>query len=83
MQRVNLTTTILASPDVIRVDLKGQGPAASAIGRAFWSRSRGVLFTANSLPALPSSQVYQLWILTRSGKPLNAGLLSPMPKVGA
>ena len=25
VQRVNLTTTILASPDVIRVDLKGQG----------------------------------------------------------
>jgi anti-sigma-K factor RskA len=76
VQRVNLTTTILASPDVIRVDLKGQGTAASAIGRAFWSRSRGVLFTASSLPALPSSKVYQLWILPAVGAPLNAGLLS-------
>ena len=76
VQRVNLTTTILASPDVIRIDLKGQGIAAGAIGRAFWSRSRGVLFTASSLPALPSTKVYQLWILPAAGTPLNAGLLS-------
>jgi anti-sigma-K factor RskA len=76
VQRVSLTTTILASPDVVKVDLKGQGPAPTAIGRAFWSRSRGVLFTANALPSLPASQVYQLWIVTASG-PLSAGLLSP------
>ena len=76
VQRVSLTTTILASPDVIRVDLKGQGDRCGAIGRAFWSRSRGVLFTANSLPALPASQVYQLWIVPAAGAPLNAGLLS-------
>jgi anti-sigma-K factor RskA len=80
VQRVNLTTTILASPDVIRVDLKGQGAAPSAIGRAFWSRSRGVLFTASSLPSLPTSKVYQLWILPASGAPLSAGLLSPDPE---
>ena len=63
--------------DVIRVDLKGQAPAAQAIGRAFYSPSRGVLFTANGLPALPGSQVYQLWVVTRSGQPVSAGLLAP------
>jgi anti-sigma-K factor RskA len=76
VQRVSLTTTILASPDVIRVDLKGQATAPSAVGRAFWSRSRGVLFTASALPSLPTSKVYQLWILPASGAPLSAGLLS-------
>ena len=75
VQRVSLTTTILASPDVLRVDLKGQPSAPAAIGHAFWSRTRGVLFTANALPALPASQVYQLWIVTGTG-PLSAGLLS-------
>ena len=75
VQRVSLTTTILASPDVLRVDLKGQPSAPAAIGHAFWSRTRGVLFTANALPPLPASQVYQLWIVTASG-PLSAGLLS-------
>jgi anti-sigma-K factor RskA len=77
MRRVSLTTGILASADVIRVDLKGQAPAAQAIGRAFYSPSRGVLFTANGLPALPGSQVYQLWVVTKSGQPLSAGLLAP------
>jgi anti-sigma-K factor RskA len=76
VQRVNLTTTILASPDVIRVDLKGQAAAPAAIGRAFWSRSRGVLFTASSLPSLPASKAYQLWILPSSGAPLSAGVLT-------
>jgi anti-sigma-K factor RskA len=80
VRRVSLTTTILASPDVIRVDLKGQPAAPSAIGRAFWSRSRGVLFTANALPLLPASKVYQLWILPASGDPLSAGLLTLDPE---
>jgi anti-sigma-K factor RskA len=75
VQRVSLTTTILSSPDVLRVDLKGQPSAPAAIGHAFWSRTRGVLFTANALPALPASQVYQLWIVTGTG-PLSAGLLT-------
>jgi anti-sigma-K factor RskA len=71
---VNVSTGILAAPDVLRVDLKGQGRAAGAAGRAFWSRSRGVLFTANALPALPADRVYQLWVLV--GKRADsAGLL--------
>jgi anti-sigma-K factor RskA len=77
VQRASLTTTILSAPDVIRVDLKGQATASRAIGRAFWSKSRGVLFTASSLPPLPPSQVYQLWILPAAGTaPLNGGLVS-------
>ena len=76
VQRVNMTTTILASADLVDVDLKGQPAAPAAAGHAFWSRSRGTLFTASGLPALPASQVYQLWMVTPSG-PLSAGLLSP------
>jgi anti-sigma-K factor RskA len=77
MRRVNLTTGILASADVVKVDLKGEAPAAQALGRAFYSPSRGVLFTANGLPALPASQVYQLWVVTKAGQPVSAGLLAP------
>jgi len=82
IQRVTLTTDILASPDVIKVDLKGQPTAPGAVGRAFWSRTRGTIFTANALPALPSSQVYQLWIVTATG-PLSAGLLDLDARGGA
>src|SRR5262252_5291377 len=52
---------LLAAPDLLRVDLGGQAPAPRASGRAYWSRSRGLLFTAADLPALPSGRVYQLW----------------------
>jgi anti-sigma-K factor RskA len=73
---VNVSTGILAAPDVVRVDLRGQGRAPNASARAFWSPSRGVLFTAAALPALPATQVYQLWIVTDGG-PVGAGLLAP------
>jgi anti-sigma-K factor RskA len=74
---VNTSTGILASPDVVRVDLKGAGKAAGASGRAFWSPSRGVLFAANGLPALSADRVYQLWIITRDDRRVPAGLLAP------
>lgn len=74
---VNTSTGILASPDVVRVDLKGAGKAAGATGRAFWSPSRGVLFAANGLPRLTNDRVYQLWIITRDNRRVPAGLLAP------
>ncbi|MEP6915779.1 MAG: anti-sigma factor [Acidobacteriota bacterium] len=70
------TELILAAADVKRVDLAGQDAAPNASGRAFWSRSRGVMFTATGLPPLPKGKVYQLWVVTGSA-PLSAGLLTP------
>jgi anti-sigma-K factor RskA len=70
------TQRILAASDVKRVDLAGQDVAPGASGRAFWSRSDGVMFTATGLPPLPKGKVYQLWVVTRSA-PLSAGLLTP------
>ncbi len=67
---------ILSAPDLARVDLKGEGAAASAAGRAFWSRSRGLVFTATNLPQLPAGKIYQLWVVTPTA-PVNAGLLRP------
>jgi anti-sigma-K factor RskA len=70
------TERILAATDVKRVDLAGQDAAPGASGRAFWSRSNGVMFTAAGLPALPKGKVYQLWVVTKTA-PLSAGLLTP------
>jgi anti-sigma-K factor RskA len=70
------TERILAAADVKRVDLAGQDAAPGASGRAFWSRSNGVMFTASGLPALPKGKVYQLWVVTKTA-PLSAGLLTP------
>ena len=70
---------ILAAPDLQRIDLAGQTAAPQSAGRAFWSRSRGLVFTAAKLPALPAGKVYQLWILTSQPAPISAGLFRPDP----
>lgn len=70
---------LLTASDVRDLKLTGQGPAARASGRAFISRSRGLLFAATQLPALPENRTYQLWYLTR-GAPVSAGLVKPDPQ---
>jgi len=73
-----IALAVLTAPDVARIDLAGQAPVAPrASARAFWSRSRGMVFTASNLPPLPAGRVYQLWVLTAQPAPLSAGLLTP------
>lgn len=72
------TLAILSAPDLARIDLAGQPPARVARARAFWSRSRGLVFTASNLPPLPPGRTYQLWVVTADA-PVSAGLLTPDP----
>jgi anti-sigma-K factor RskA len=69
--------TILAAPDLARIDLAGQQAAPSASARALWSRSRGLVFTASNLPPAPAGRVYQLWVLSNQPAPISAGLMKP------
>jgi len=74
------SVAVLAAPDLARIDLAGQPVAPSAAARAFWSRSRGLVFTASNLPSLPSGRTYQLWVLVagQSGPvAISAGLMKP------
>jgi anti-sigma-K factor RskA len=71
---------VLVAPDLQRIDLAGQPRAPQASARAFWSRSRGLVFTASNLPSLPAGQTYQLWVLTAQPTPLSAGLFKPDPQ---
>ncbi len=68
--------TVLTAPDLARVDLAGQPPSPDARARAFWSRSRGLVFSASRLPALPRGRTYQLWVVTAAA-PVSVGLLEP------
>ena len=66
---------VLTAPDLRQVDLQGQQPVAPrASGRAFYSRSRGLVFTASDLPPLRAGRTYQLWVVTAQ-QPVSAGLL--------
>ena len=68
---------VLVAPDLARIDLAGQPVAPTATARAFWSRSRGLVFTASNLPAPPRGRAYQLWVLTAQPAPISAGMLVP------
>jgi anti-sigma-K factor RskA len=74
---LRMQAAVLIAPDMARVDLTGQQPAPKAAARAFWSRSRGMVFAATSLPQLPRGKVYQLWVVAKGVNPISAGLLAP------
>jgi anti-sigma-K factor RskA len=73
--RANQLAAVLEAPDVRRIELAGQKGAPSAAGRAFWSPSRGLVFTATNLPPVSPGRQYQLWVIPPGGKPISAGLL--------
>jgi hypothetical protein len=72
--RAGATLAIVTAPDVVRFELTGKGAAAVAIGRAYWSRGRGLVFSADGLPPAPAGSVYQLWALTPA--PVRFGALT-------
>jgi len=74
---------VLTAPDLRRIDLAGQTIAPQSSGRAFWSRSRGLVFTASNLPSLAQGRTYQLWVLTAQPAPINAGVFKPDSGGGA
>lgn len=70
---IHTNLSLLSAPDAQVLTLTGRGVAAAAAGRAFISRTRGLLFSANRMPPLAEGSVYQLWLLTR-GAPVSAGV---------
>jgi anti-sigma-K factor RskA len=68
--------SVLAAPDMVRIELAGQSAASAARARALWSRNRGMVFTVTNLPEAPAGRVYQVWVVTAAG-PVSAGLLTP------
>jgi anti-sigma-K factor RskA len=73
------TSDIVRAADVVDFKLKGTGPGSAASGRAFVSRSRGVVFIAQNLPPLDPGKTYQLWVINEDDKahPLDAGIFAP------
>jgi hypothetical protein len=69
--------SVLAAPDLARIDLAGQAAAPDARARALWSRARGMVFTVSDLPPAPAGRVYQVWVVTAQPMPISAGLLTP------
>ena len=47
-RRAQAAMSVLAAPDMVRIELAGQSAAAAARARALWSRNRGMVFTATT-----------------------------------
>lgn len=70
--------SILSAQDVTHTTLAGVAPAAAARARVYVSPTRGLLFAAEGLPALPDDRVYQLWTIV-GGQPVNGGVFTLEP----
>ena len=71
------TLGILGAPDVLRVELKGQGDLAASSVQVYWSSTRGLVFmNATNLPAIDRDRVFELWTVPpgAGAAPLPAGL---------
>ena len=66
---------VVEAPDVLRVNLEGTPAGPGARGRAFLSRSRGLVVSAEGLPALPAGRAYQLWVVMPGQLPVGAGVM--------
>lgn len=76
--RLTNTLSVLRSSNMIRVDLRGSAAASAAVGRAFVSTDRGVIFNADRLPALGPKRTYQLWVIPggAGAAPVSAGVFT-------
>lgn len=79
-ERGTSAMAILTAPDLARIDLAGQPDAPDARARAFWSRERGMVFSASRLPPPPPGKAYQVWVVTADPAPISAGLIEPDPQ---
>jgi anti-sigma-K factor RskA len=66
---------VLSATDLRRVALAGQDRASAAVAHAYVSPTRGLMFSAEHLPALATGHVYQLWVITKT--PVSVGVLTP------
>ena len=79
-ERGTSAMAVLTAPDLARIDLAGQPDAPEAHARAFWSRERGMVFSASKLPPPPPGKTYQVWVVTADPAPISAGLIEPDPQ---
>ncbi|MCI0329632.1 MAG: anti-sigma factor [candidate division Zixibacteria bacterium] len=72
-------SSLLRSPGMQFVDLKGVDPNPQAFGKVVLDRQRGkAVVYMYRLPQTPQGKQYQLWVM-REGKPTSAGVFTVAP----
>ena len=73
--RARQIVAVLDAPDLRTIGLAGQKGAPAAVGRAHWSPTRGLVFTASNLPSPTAGHQYQLWVIPNGAPPVSAGMI--------
>lgn len=73
--RLTHTLQVIGAPDVLRVEMRGQASAPAAKGRAYISRSAGLIVSLDGLPPLQTGRTYELWVVPAgaSSAPIGIG----------
>jgi Anti-sigma-K factor rskA len=74
--RAQITSDVLAAPDLMRFNLIGAEGAARASAQLLFSRSRGLVFSGSRLSPPGPGRVYQVWLLTPTDA-VSAGTIAP------
>ncbi len=74
--RAQVTSDVLAAPDLMRFNLVGADGPAHGSAQLLLSRSHGLVFSGTRLPQPGSGNAYQIWLLTPAD-PVSAGTIAP------
>jgi anti-sigma-K factor RskA len=65
---------IVSAPGTISVSL---GAATSPELHAYWHEQQGMVLTGQNMPVLGADRAYQLWVIPKTGNPVDAGVFEP------
>ena len=74
--KAQVTSDVLAAPDLVRFNLVGGEGADRSSAQLLWSRSRGMVFSGSRLPPPPAGSTYQIWLLS-ADRAVSAGTFVP------
>jgi len=75
-RRAEVTSTVLAAPDLLRLNLEGSDETGRAAGQVLFSRSTGIVVSASHLAVPATGTTYQVWLVGPGG-PAGIGFLAP------
>jgi hypothetical protein len=74
--RAEVTSSVLAAPDLLRMNLEGSDETGRAVGQVLFSRSAGVVVSASHLAVPATGTTYEVWLVGPGG-PAGVGFLVP------